>query len=189
MPTTNPEHIINLTKSLVESDQRSEIRLRANGGNSLLIVCEPQEEAIFIAAIKANMDAGSYAIIDLNELLIQYIETNKHNLEDLFDLLKGSIHQIFKAPSGDSYPDLFGFIIETIREAFSQRKVPVLIRSGALFGSGIDNIHIIEDEVVMRSPLPLVILYPATNEQEKLMFLSKRPASKYRCMIVNEKNI
>jgi hypothetical protein len=60
-----------------------------------------------------------------------------------------------------------------------------LIHSGALYGSGIDNIHLMENELVMKSNLPLIILYPATKEGEKLLFLSKRPASKYRCMIVN----
>lgn len=188
MPTSNPEHIIDMTKRLVESDKRTQIRLTAHGGNSLLIVCDPQEEASFIAAIKSKMESDTYAIINLNDLIIQYIESEKQTIEELFDLLKGSIPQIFKAPSGDSYPDLFRFIIEQIKEAFNQNKIPVLIRSGALFGSGIDNIHIIEDEVVMKSHIPLVILYPATYEGKELMFLSKRPASNYRCMIVNEKN-
>jgi hypothetical protein len=41
-----------------------------------------------------------------------------------------------------------------------------------------------ENELVMKSKLPLIILYPATQEGDRLMFLNTRPASKYRCMIV-----
>jgi hypothetical protein len=37
----------------------------------------------------------------------------------------------------------------------------------------------------MKSKLPLVILNPATQDGDKLMFLNSRPASKYRCMIIN----
>jgi len=42
-----------------------------------------------------------------------------------------------------------------------------------------------ENELVMKAKSPLIILYPATQEGEQLMFLNSRPASKYRCMIVN----
>jgi len=59
-----------------------------------------------------------------------------------------------------------------------------LIHTGALYGSGIDNIHIMEHPEVMQSHQPLIILYPATHEQDKLLFLGKRPASKYRCLMI-----
>ena len=80
---------------------------------------------------------------------------------------------------------MFKFILGKISNSYDNNKIPVLIHSGALYGSGIDNIHLMENELVMKSNLPLIILYPATKEGEKLLFLSKRPASKYRCMIVN----
>ena len=48
MSQQNSEYIINQTKRLVESDKRSEIRLNANGGNSILVVCEPKQEFDFI---------------------------------------------------------------------------------------------------------------------------------------------
>ena len=44
---------------------------------------------------------------------------------------------------------------------------------------------LMENELVMKSKFPLIILYPATQDGEQLMFLNSRPASKYRCMIVN----
>jgi hypothetical protein len=72
-----------------------------------------------------------------------------------------------------------------IQTTYEQGKIPVLIHNGALYGSGIDNIHLMESELVMKSKLPLIILYPATYDGDQLMFLKSRPASKYRCMIVN----
>ena len=77
------------------------------------------------------------------------------------------------------------FVEMCIRDrTYSEQKTPILIHSGALYGSGIDNIHLMENELVMKSKLPLIILYPATQEGDRLMFLNTRPASKYRCMIV-----
>lgn len=185
MSQQNSEYIINQTKRLVESDKRSEIRLNANGGNSILVVCEPKQEFDFIQTINNLCDSETYSIIDLNSLIIQFVTDNKELLADTFKLLKGSVHQIFKTPESEEGNDLFKFILGKISNSYDNNKIPVLIHSGALYGSGIDNIHLMENELVMKSNLPLIILYPATKEGEKLLFLSKRPASKYRCMIVN----
>jgi hypothetical protein len=181
----NPDYIINQVKRLVESDKHSEIRLNANGGNSILVVCPPDQEYKFIEVLKSSMRKDNYAIIDLNQLLISFVERNRNLLRDAFELLKGSVHQVFKAPEGEIGPDLFGYILSEIQKTFAENKIPILIHAGALYGSGIDNIHLMESELVMKSNKPLIILYPAILEGEKLMFLNSRPASKYRCMIVN----
>lgn len=185
MPYYNPEHIIKETKILVESDSRSDIRLNANGGNSILMICEPSQELDFINAMKIHFNVDTYKIIDLNDLLIKFIEINKETLKETFQLLKGSVNQIFKAPADEIGPDLYSVIMENIDNSFKEKKIPVLIHSGALYGSGIDNIHIMENQIVMNSSIPLIVLYPATKEGDKILFLSKRPSSKYRCMIIN----
>jgi hypothetical protein len=181
----NPDGIIQSAIRLVESNEKSNIRLNANGGNSILIVCEPDQELEYIKAIHKLMKNDKYKIIDLNHLLNEFIFQNKSDIEDGFELLKGSIHQIFKLPNGEEGSDLFSLIINKIAGSLQDEKVPVLINSGALYGSGIDNIHIMENELIMKASLPLIILYPATKEKDKLMFLGNRPASKYRCMIVS----
>jgi hypothetical protein len=181
----NPEHVITQLKRVVESDKRSEIRLNANGGNSVLLVCPPNLEFQFVEKLNDLMPKDLYKVIDLNDILTSFVEANKSQLSEIFDLLKGSVHQIFKAPEGETVPDLFKEILSAIEKTFSENKIPVLIHSGALYGSGIDNIHLMENELVMRSKIPLIILYPATQEGDQLMFLNSRPASKYRCMIVN----
>jgi len=181
----NPEHIITQLKRIVESDKRSEIRLNANGGNSILLVCPPELEFQFIEKLTELMPLDTYRIIDINEMLISFVEAHKSDLAEMFDLLRGSVHQIFKAPEGETSPDLFKHLLFAIEQTFIEQKIPVLIHNGALYGSGIDNIHLMENELVMKSKFPLIILYPATQDGDQLMFLNSRPASKYRCMIVN----
>lgn len=184
MNLRNPNDVIQTAKRLVEADRKSEIRLNANGGNSLLIVCEPNKEIEYIEAISKLMASDSYKIIDLNELLNNYIESSKHDLEERFELLKGTLTQVFKSPDGEDKTDLFSLIIKNIQSSIDDNKIPVLINSGALFGSGIENIHIMENPAIMKAPLPLIILYPAIKDKDTILFLGKRPASKYRCMIV-----
>jgi hypothetical protein len=179
------EQLINQVKRVVESNKRSEIRLNANGGNSVLIVCPPDLEYKYINVINNTMKSETYRIIDLNELLISYVNDNQKTIEDSFDLLKGSVHQVFKAPEGEVGPDLFSCIMNEINETFSEERIPVLIHTGSLYGSDIENIHIMESEIVMKSNIPLVVLYPGTTEGDQILFLSSRPASKYRCMIIN----
>lgn len=181
----NPEHVINDVKRLVESDKRSEIRLKANGGNSILIVCDPMRESEYILAIKSLMEENTYGILDLTNILNEFVETNRDELEEYFKLLEASTQQIFKSPEGENSKDLFRLILLAISKNLSDNKIPVLINSGVLYGSGIDNIHIMENELIMNASLPLIILYPATKDGDKLMFISKRPASKYRCMIID----
>lgn len=184
-PLRNPEQIILETKRIVESDRRSEIRINANGGNSILIVCEPNRELEYVQAIEKLMTNETYSIIDLNALLNEFVESNQAELEENFKLLKSSVNQVFKTPDGEQGSDLFGMIINGIINSLNEGKIPVIIHTGALYGSDIDNIHIMENELVMSASLPLIILYPATKEKEHLMFLSKRPASKYRCMVID----
>lgn len=181
----NPEYIISQLLRLVNSDKRSEIRLNANGGNSVLVVCPPSLEYQFIEKIYSMMPTGTFQVIDINEILISFVEEHQADIDEMFDLLKGSVHQIFKAPEGETSPDLFKLLISAIEKSYKEDKIPVLIHSGALYGSGIDNIHLMEHELVMNSKIPLIILYPATQEGDKLMFLHARHASKYRGMIVN----
>ncbi|MBF0225338.1 MAG: hypothetical protein HQK76_07775 [Desulfobacterales bacterium] len=180
----NPVNVIQTTIRLVESNENSHIRLNAHGGNSIFMVCNPIQELEYINAIHQLMGNDKFEIIDLSKVLCEFISENESVIIESFDILRGSINQIFKAPDGEESQDMFGLILKEIKSSFSAKKIPVFINSGALYGSGIDNIHIMESEIVMKSSLPLIILYPATKEKDKLMFLSKRSASKYRCMIV-----
>lgn len=185
MPLNNPSHTVLEAKKLVESDRRSEIRLNANGGNSVLIICDPMQELSYITEINKLLPKESYQVIDLNQCLIDFTSLHQQDLDELYNQLQSATHEIFKAPAGEQSPDLFKEIIKQIETAYESEKIPVLISTGALYGTGIHNIHIMEHDAVMKAPRPLLILYPATVEPDRIMFLSKHPASKYRCMILN----
>lgn len=184
MNLINPENMVLTTMRLVESDEKPHICLNANGGNSILLVCEPDRELDYIQAITKLMPEDKYHIIDLNDLLCQFVEHNKADLEEMFNLLQGSLHQIFKTPDGEEGGGYYGLILQAIDSSLKADKIPVLINTGTLYGSGIESIHIIENKLVMQAKLPSIILYPATWVQGMLMFLEKRPASNYRCVII-----
>jgi len=175
---------IEQVKKLVESGNNSDIKLNANGGNSILMVCPPDEEHMYIKASQQILSYGTYEMIDLNQLLIEYIGQYEKELLEKFNLLQSSIHQVFKSPPEENDDDFYNYIIEKINKAFKEGKVPFLYAVGSLYGTGIDNIQIIEHKTIMNATLPLVILYPATDTKDKLMFLNSRAASKYRCMII-----
>ncbi|MBP7509640.1 MAG: hypothetical protein KA807_17640 [Prolixibacteraceae bacterium] len=181
---SNPENKILSVMRIVESNDDSHIRLNANGGNSILLVCEPSHEQRYIDLIKKLMGTDKYALIDLNDLLCEFVSENRKSIEDSFELLQGSISQIFRLPTGEEGPDFFGLILKAIGKSFQSGKIPVLVHSGALYGTGIDNIHIMEHEMIMKAAAPMVILYPAIREKDRLMFLGCRSASKYRCLII-----
>jgi len=184
MSLTTPERLVEQLITLVESKEQNHIRLNANGGNSVLLVFHPPDEALLIRLMRERLSLDHYSFIDLNQLLVRFVQENKESLELSFDLLRSSVEQIFKLPDSQEGTDLFSLIMNAIKQSYDAGKVPIVIHAGALYGSGIDNIHIMEHPVVMQSKLPLIILYPATHDQNKLLFLGKRPASKYRCLII-----
>jgi hypothetical protein len=183
-PLSEIRYQIERVKKLIETDNKSEIKLEANGGNSILLICSPEEEYLFIEELHKFLPQDKYALIDVNHLLIEFIGKYKEEIMEKLNLLQSSVHQVFKAPAGEDDNDFFKYIIEKIKTSFEERKVPFLYSVGALYGTGIDNIHIMEHKDIMNAQLPLVILYPATMNNDRLMFLNSRPASKYRCALI-----
>ncbi|HCI54650.1 MAG TPA: hypothetical protein PLN48_15775 [Lachnospiraceae bacterium] len=184
MSVSKIESKIQDLERVVRAYGENNIKLSANGGNSMLFMCPPLEENEYIKAMKNDLDSEKYTFIDLNQLLVKFIDNNHEEIEAKFDLLKNSSGQIFKLPQGEEGNDLFQMIIAAIVEAYDQAKIPVLIRVGALNGTDIENIHIMEDKVVMQGKSPLIILYPAEKKNDEIMFLGIRPASKYRCLVI-----
>ena len=92
---------------LVESNRRSEIKLNANGGNSILMVCDPIREMEYVAHLQELLPSETYSIIDLNKCLIEFVSSHKEELVELYDLLQASTHEIFKAPADEESQDLF----------------------------------------------------------------------------------
>lgn len=184
MPLRTPEEAINQAMQIIEEERLMNLQLETNGGKSILIVCSPAGELQYIRTIKHKMTEQTYRVIDLNEVLIEFVDRNRSDLPELFSLLKSSVNQIFHAPAGEESDDLFSLIIAKITACYAESKIPVLINSGMLYGANIENIKIMEHRAVMKSRLPLIILYPGSVADDKLLFLNYRHASKYRCMII-----
>jgi hypothetical protein len=74
--------------------------------------------------------------------------------------------------------------MERIVKVFNEGKSPVIVHTGTLYDLDISNIHIMEDKRVLSARRQLIVFYPATVEGEKIMFLGKVPASRYRCIVI-----
>jgi hypothetical protein len=186
MPHPPSEATINALIQLVEGDNASYIKQNANGGNSVLIRCNPAEEHAYITTIRERLLPPKYTIIDIGQLLTDFAVSHEAEIKNHVKLVQSIPHAVFKKNPGERRSDFFDAIIGAISGCFAQKSIPVLIDVGALWGTKIDNIHIMEHEVVMRSGIPLLVLYPATKDGDTIHFLGVRPASRYRCMMIND---
>ena len=163
-------------------ENQDQLRRQANGGNSILFSYPPIEEQQYIEKAK-ELYADKAVIIDVSKLLVQFIEKDGwESFSEYYNDFKNTPHLIFR--SEDPTPDLFDLIIVEIERACQNDKIPFLIRTGCLFGTGIENVNIMENKVVMNLPHPLVIFYPSKIEDDNIYFLNFKPASKYRCTLV-----
>ena len=159
---------------------RTELRLKANGGNSLLLAYPPKEEKQYINFLREAY--GDKAVfINCAELFTQFI--SQIGIEESIALYKGFGSAFFKDDDSDDLT-YYDMIISAIVNEGNADKIPFLIRTGALYGTGIDNVSIIEHTDIMHLNNPLVVCYPSTNEDERILFLGTKPASKYRCYLI-----
>lgn len=163
-------------------ENQDQLRRQANGGNSILFSYPPDEEQQYIEKAK-GLYADKAVFIDVSRLLVQFIdEDGWEAFKEYYSDFRNTTYLIFR--SDDPTIDLFDLIIGEIEKASQNDKIPILIRTGCLFGTGIDNVNIMENKVVMNLPHPLVIFYPSKIENDNIYFLNFKPASKYRCMLV-----
>lgn len=177
--TDQQQKFADLKHQIANQDQ---LRRQANGGNSILFSYPPNDEQQYIEKAK-ELYADSAVFVDVSKLLVQVIDADGWEaFSEYYNDFKNTPHLIFR--SNDPTPDLFDLIISEIKNACQNNKVPILIRTGCLFGTGIENVNIMEDEGVINLPQPLVIFYPAKIEDDNIYFLNFKPASKYRCALV-----
>ena len=170
-------------KVSLELKNRDELRRKANGGNSILFTYNPGEEALYLEKAKELFPPEEYKFIDASQLLVKFIDMEGWgDFQQYYKDFSVTPHLVFK--SDDEATDLFDLIIREITEADKSGLTPFLIRTGALFGTGIENINIMEHSAIMLLKHPLVIFYPAKLENDTLFFLNFKPASKYRCTVI-----
>ena len=169
-------------KNLLKPENRSQITLKANGGNSLLFCYPPEDEKLYLEKAKQKFKDKS-KFININDLLVKYIDSiGWDEFREFFENYSSTPSKIF---SNESEADFFSLIINEILMADADDKIPFLIRTGCLFGTGIGNVNIMEDERILSLTKPIVVFYPAKIENEELYFLNFYKASKYRCRIIN----
>ncbi len=171
-------------KASLKMQNRDQLRRKANGGNSILFTYPPVEESLYIQKFEELNSEQSYSLVDVSKLLVDFIDLDGWtDFENYYNDFKDTPHLIFK--SEDESPDLMDLIISAIIDADQKGKIPVLIRTGALYGTGIENVNIMEHKTVMSLSRPLVILYPGIIENDNLYFLNFKLASKYRCTVID----
>ncbi len=161
---------------------QAQLHRQANGGNSILVSCQPSEEHLYIEKAKELYhDRGSF--IDVSKLFVRFIDDHGwESFSEYYEDFKNTPHKVFR--SDDETSDLFDMIIEEIASVSRSERIPFLIRTGCLYGTGIENLNIMEHKTVMKLSQPLVIFYPSKIEDDNIYFLNFKPASKYRCVLV-----
>lgn len=163
-------------------ENQDQLKRQANGGNSILFSYQPDEERQYIEKAK-ELYVDNASFIDVSKLLVQFIdEDGWESFSEYYRNFRNTTHLVFR--SDDPTPDLFDLIIKEIESASQIDTIPFLIRTGCLFGTGIENVNIMEHKTVMNLAHPLVIFYPSKIEDDNIYFLNFKPASKYRCTLV-----
>jgi len=163
-------------------ENQNQLRRQANGGNSILFSYPPNEEWQYILKAR-DLYANAATFIDVSELLVKFIDTDGwESFKEYYNDFKNTPHLIFR--SDDTATDLYDMIIDEIEKACENDKFPFLIRTGCLYGTGIENVNIMENKEIIEMSHPLVIFYPSKVEDDNIYFLNFKPASKYRCVLV-----
>ena len=177
--TNNKQKFSDLEFQIENQDQ---LRRQANGGNSILFSYPPNDEDFYITKAR-ELYSDKAEFIDVSKLLVDFIDKDGwESFSEYYNDFKNTPHLVFM--SDDPSEDLFDLLITAIRDASENDKTPFLIRSGCLYGTGIENVNIMEHKDVMNLSHPLVIFYPSMISEDNIYFLNFKPASKYRCTLV-----
>jgi len=167
-------------KIALHIDNRPQLKRDANGGNTILFAYPPDEEDRYIE--KARELYPDAHFIDISRLFVKYIDSvGMDDFEEYYMEYENATDQVFK---NDNDVNLFKLVINEIKTASDNNKIPFIVRTGVLFGTGIVNQHIMDDNVVLSLKQPVAFFYPAKFENNELFFLNFKRASKYRCKLV-----
>jgi hypothetical protein len=160
------------------------LSLSANGGKTIIFSFSPKYESQYIEEAKKRYKEEAM-FIDLSKIFVKYIDfIGVDNFKALYKDYTSTPYMIFKDDSDDN-KDFFDMIIEEINNADNLGKIPILIRTGILYGTGIENQNILEHNVVMKLKQALILFYPSKLENNDLLFLNFKTASRYRALLIN----
>lgn len=167
----------------LDDKMRSYVTISAQGGNSIIFPYPPNEEKKYL--LELNKRYPDAYFIDISSLFVKYIETV--GLDDFIDFYKEHEYdpdEVFISES-EGVDDFFPLIMEEIKNASETSEYIFIIRTGALYGTGMSNIKLLDNEIIKSLKKPIVVMYPSTldtsdPDNQKLKFLGFAPASKYR---------
>lgn len=165
----------------VLSQDLTQLRLDANGGNSILFVYPNDEDSLYISEAKRRF-SGKAIFVDVAKALTDYqeeigIETFKELEEEL------GVEVYYRKGATDTF---FEYLVNRISLAASQQQPVFLVSSSAIANKGFSNINIMEHPAVKTAKQPLVYFYPSVQDGDKIYFLGDKNhvASKYRCRVI-----
>ena len=169
-------------KFILEHWDKQSIKMDAHGGHTILFIYPPNEEMIYLDRIQKEYPDAYF--INIAKIFTDYIDSiGLDGFVNIYNDYFSEPQKLFKSELSDD--DLYQRILNKVEKAGIENKLPVLIRSGALFGTGIENISIMDSKAVRNLPLPLVIMYPASiGGDNKLKFLNFKIASDYRAVVI-----
>ncbi len=171
-------------KSILDVKNRSQLSLVANGGYSILFTYPPKEENLYLEKAKKELSPANFKFIDASKIFVDFIDEYKlDNLIEVYKDLKPNSYKIFIDSSGTD-KDFFDAIVNEIIETSKQGLIPVLIRTGVFYGTGIENINITQHSNIDELNMPLVIFYPGEINGDHHHFLNAKQSSNYRCTII-----
>ena len=171
-------------KALLLKKNRTQLSLDANGGYSILFTYPPEEESLYLKKAIEVLDKENLEIIDVSKLFIEFI--GDYILDDFIEVyndLKPNSYKIFM-DNGGSDNDLFDAVVNAIIETSKKGLIPVLIRTGIFYGTGIENINITQHSGINELNTPLLIFYPGEIKGDHHHFLNAKQSSNYRCTII-----
>ncbi len=170
-------------KLILKNKDKHSIKIEAHGGNCILFIYPPKQERIYLEKIKSDYPEAHF--IDIASLFVEYIDSiGLRDFVDIYEEYSSEPEKLFKSDSSNT--DFFNLILKEIKTAGVKNKIPIIIRAGALHGTSIENINIMDSNIVQNLSNPLVILYPATTGSDnKLRFLNFKLASDYRAILID----
>ena len=172
-------------KVALDITNRTQLKRVANGGNTILFTYPPIEENLYLEKVINDFDSSVFSIIDVSKLFVEYIEED--GIDEFVKLYKSLSPNSYKVffDADDPHVDLFDKVINEIVTTVERGLIPILIRTGVFYSTGIENINITQHKSVMELNHPLVIFYPGEINGNHHHFLNAKQASKYRCTVIN----
>jgi len=167
---------------ILKRRDKQSIKMDSHGGYSILLVYPPIEEKKYLERIKKTYPNAYF--IDVAREFVEYIDSiGSEKFIEIYQEYSSEPEKLFKSEFNEN--DLYKRLLREIEKAGTVEKIPILVRTGALYGTGIENVSIMDSKVVQDLPIPLVITYPATlSEDNKLKFLNFKLASDYRATVI-----